>query len=563
MRLAPVLAIAWRDLAQELRGRRGWVLPIVSTLLLLFVAAFPREFPSVSRGDAPISVWRAKGEVPEAVAAIDSVTVTSNDWAHFLFRSHEDEDWSGLQVTSRYIPPEIREVLDGPEPPVIRVDVQVKSDLPDRTALLALIAASVLTGAVSGSIAGERSRRSLETLLAAAVNRSEIVVGKWLAWGGYGAGSAVLAAAATIAFGNAEIGLWLIPLPTVSLAMVALGLYLTRRASDIVGGATVSLRVLPALLSLLGLAAWSAGLASPWLGALVPIGGALVATGGMWPGAPAALLASVVTLLTTVGLLVLTVRDLRAHPPRPQQSLARAPFTLCMTLTLFVAVWIPTLGPLLWGKAGNPILTETLDRAPGVAAVGVGLIALILWQLARTPVGPRRTIGLYAPPADGWLAGTLAGITLAISGSLSGWVALPSDPTLTHVRIRLADTLEPSWTGFVIAILAIVGQELMFRGWLQQRLGPFVATAIFIVVMGPLDPIYTAVLGISLAALVSAAEGSVWPALVARIAMLVFSPLCPPLSPLFTSAVMAVVLAILIGRAVVANRVEAWTRELG
>ncbi|MER2507888.1 MAG: hypothetical protein ABTQ27_03915, partial [Amaricoccus sp.] len=89
--------------------------------------------------------------------------------------------------------------------------------------------------------------------IAAAVTREEIVLGKWLAWAGYGVFAAMSAATVSIALGRVEPGWWLFPLPTVAMGSVALALYLVRHTTDVVSGAATSLRVLPALLTITGL----------------------------------------------------------------------------------------------------------------------------------------------------------------------------------------------------------------------------------------------------------------------------------------------------------------------
>ena len=66
LRPARVVALARRDLAMELRGRRGWALPFIAALLLVPVATLPVGGAARPEGTTPRAV-RVQGDVPAAV----------------------------------------------------------------------------------------------------------------------------------------------------------------------------------------------------------------------------------------------------------------------------------------------------------------------------------------------------------------------------------------------------------------------------------------------------------------------------------------------------------------
>ena len=164
------------------------------------------------------------------------------------------------------------------------VDVSRTQKMPNRSILFALVAASVLTGAIAKSSLGERTNRTLQALLTAAITRMELVTGKWLAWAAYGATAASFATLLSLCVGTTVPGWWVLPLPLVPATTVALGLFMVRHATDRVSGATISLRMLPAVLSILAITAYFIGDYAPLLGAAVPLGGALITIGQVWPG---------------------------------------------------------------------------------------------------------------------------------------------------------------------------------------------------------------------------------------------------------------------------------------
>lgn len=504
-----LLAIARRDLAQELRGRRGLLFGAVTALLLIPVATLRMDIPSP--GERPRRAVWVTGDVPEEVAALDNVRI--GDRGTIRFRREPD---GTLVARTQNLPDEVREALDGPEPEVVVTGNQGESDVPGRSILFALISASVLTGSVSESIGGERSRRTLQALLTASITRGEVVLGKWLAWAGYGGGAGLAAALLALALGRVEPGWWLLPLPTVAGGVVALAMYLSRHARDVVGGATVSLRYLPAVLAFTGLVAWYFGDKNIWLGASLPIGGALIASGGTWTGIGPILLATASTLAFTGLALFLTARDLEKAPPPPDSTWRRALEALGVAGLAAACWWPPLAAPLLWGAAGNPRITEGLPREPGVWAGAVALLLISLVRSGKT-AEPVRELGLRQAPAVSWALALGVGGVLAVTGALAGLLPAPATPLLAAAAERIAAGLHPTWVGPLGFLLAVVAQELLFRGWLQRMVGPFWATAAFVAVIGPFEPIQAVVAGGLLAALTHTARGSVLPAIAARL----------------------------------------------
>jgi ABC-type Na+ efflux pump permease subunit len=150
--------------------------------------------------------------------------------------------------------------------------------------LLALLSLSLLTGPLTESLAGERSRKTLLSLLTASISRGELALGKWLAWAGVSSVMTLAVALSGRVTGAMPLGLWCLGLPLASGMAAALGLWLGRDAEDEVDGAARTLRALPVIaLGLFG-AAYGLNMVSPGLGAVVPLGGALLLAGGLLTG---------------------------------------------------------------------------------------------------------------------------------------------------------------------------------------------------------------------------------------------------------------------------------------
>jgi hypothetical protein len=382
---------------------------------------------------------------------------------------------------------------------------------PKRSLLLALIAASVLTGSLAQSIAGERSQRTLDTLLAASVTRTEIVVGKWLAWSGFGAVSCLFSVAIALLLDRQDAGYWILPAPVVSLGTAALGLWLVRHADDVVGGASTTIRVLPAAVSLAGLAAWILGRIDPLLGAAVPLGGALMAAGDAWPGLAPPLVASASTAAMAAALLAATARDLEPDAAPPDHR----PALIASTVALAAGAWWMTVaGPLMWAMGGNQSLTDQLPVRHGIAAGGLALWLLVVVRMSRDP-SPMAAVGLTRP---GWLGVVAA----AVAAPALAWLTAAGPEGWSwgaQAGRRMHDALIGSgaWDN---ALVAAIAQELLLRGWLRREGGDVVQILASVLILSPLDP--TSGLAVALAAtlVVRLGGGSVIPALVLRAAHL-------------------------------------------
>jgi hypothetical protein len=516
-----LVAIARMDLRTSLSGRRFLGLGGI-TAALLAPAAIVRVEPPENLPETPeVTVL---GDVPDAVLAEYGVIKVDGARAHLLFHRADD---GTLLVRGYDLPPRVRRALDGDTPAIELERRMPDMPVPGRSALFALFAASVLTGGVSESIGGERSRKTLQALLAAAVTREEIVLGKWLAWAGYGVFAAMSAATVSIALGRVEPGWWLLPLPTVAMGSVALALYLVRHTTDVVSGAATSLRVLPALLTITGLLAWYYADDHPLVSAALPVGGALLAAGATWDGAAAPLVATASTLLFSAVLLARTARDLE-QPAVGEDSWWRRLWT-ASALSGFAAlgVWGALLAPLLWGLAGNQVLTDRLPRRPGLVAAGLVLVGMSAVHAARSR-DARDAVGLTAPRPWAWPAAVGVGLALALAaGPLSGLASVaPEGAAWAAATDRLVAALFPGRGAVDAFLLGAVGQELFFRGWMQRLAGPVAATTLFVAVCAPLDPVGGLVIGGSMAALTHA-SGGVGPAIVARLLALAFALALP------------------------------------
>lgn len=479
VRIRRALAISRRDLRAEFKGRQGFILPGVMAMLLVPAATIP----GFDASDAmQPEVYQVAGDVPPEVAALPEVRRSPR--AHLRFFRREDH----LEVNGLAVPGPIRDSLDAGNPAVVVETLPTGFVFPGRTALFALISASTLTGSVSASVGGERSARTLVVLLAAAVSRAEIVLGKWLAWGGLGFLTAMTAALGAVALGRVEPGWWLVPVGTVPLAAVAFGLWLVRRAGDVVAGSTTSLRVLPVLLGFTGIAAWLLGRVDEHLGALVPVGGALIAAGDTWFQPTAVVLSALATLGFCAACLWATARDLEEVPNRepPDQ-----PLLIAMILGTLAAVtwWIPVVVPLLWAEAGNDVLTRQLPIDHGLIAGALGLFTFSLVRAGRSSA-PATDLGLDTPL--GWRTAAVAGLgalALLAAAQLLGPLALDGTAFGAATSDRLAHGLFPVGRHPAIVLAVIVADELLFRGWLARMVGDVRAAIVFAVVKAPLDPI--------------------------------------------------------------------------
>ncbi|MBN2798370.1 MAG: hypothetical protein JXX28_04420, partial [Deltaproteobacteria bacterium] len=499
IRPARILAITRRDLRIGLAGRQGLAMVWISAALLGGTAtvALPEVNPKAKEA------LTLSGEVPPAVAALEGVQVIEG---RGKVRFATDGD--GVLVVTGPVNLAIRTAMDdGREPAVIVEGAPRNFPTPGRTMLLALLSASVLSGALTESLPGERARGTLTTLLSAAISPVELVVGKWLAWTLYGTGSAVIAAAVAVGMGRAESGWWWLPLTVVPGTTVAVGLYLVRRAADVVGGATTTLRVIPLLLGGSALTAWALGDVHPLLGAAVPLGGAIITAGATWPGAAAPILGAISAALLTAALLWGTARHLRENL---SDGPTRSPLTGALTAfaLLAPALWIPVVTPPLWGLAGNPGLTAGLAPSLGLIATHLAMGFAAALYYARDMV-PRALRPASWPP--------LALAVAAILGLLAPWahLRLPTGVALTAMASRTEALLVPAELGVGGALLAVSLQELLFRGAIQRTLGPWASALLFAALISPTDPLPALMIGAGMSFLTHRA-GQLAPALLMR-----------------------------------------------
>lgn len=481
IRAARVLAVARRDLAIGTNGRRGLALPALFGVLLLPIALLPVS----NRGqgiEPPPMVANLTGDVPAEVAQLHGVHVPGAPRSEF-YRTPDGT----LRVHGRYIPVNARAVLDRGDPAAIAVEsVFPDIRIPQRTLLLALLTASILAGTVAESLPGERSHRTLETMLTAGITRGELVLGKWMTWTGIGALGLALSSLIATALGRVDPGYWMLPMLLVPACTIALGLFLVRRSADIVGGATISVRVLPALLGASGIVSWLIGTQSPMLGAAVPLGGALLATGGVWDGPLPPLIASVVTGTTTAGLLAATARDLETDPSGREAVAGRWRAAALLAALGGFGWWTCLLGPELWGLAGNPNMTRGLDGAEGI--IGGSLMALIVamtWAISAYDSADALLLRRVRPSSIGPIV--LVAFLAAATTGASAFVAPSVIPELADARLRTAAALCPSGVGLLL--LSVLAQELLFRGAILRLIGPIPAAIVAAVILSPLDPV--------------------------------------------------------------------------
>ncbi len=517
MRITRVLAIASRDWAIELNGRRGLLMVAVALLLLLPIAAAPEASGSVLQARK----IRVAGELPPPVAALEQVVVDLRRPA-VTFTPPSADNLGQWQLSGAAMPDEIRAAMEGlPSPVHTEVLDPVDLPIPKRSLLIALLAASMLTGALGQTLPGERAARTLEALMLASITRAELIAGKWFAWSLYGATMALLGVATAVGLGRQALGPWMLTVPMVPVGTVALGLWLLRRAPDVVGGATVAIRVLPAALTLLGLVAYALGQVSPWLGAALPLGGALVASGDTWAGVGPPVLAALSTLALSATLLVATARDLdRPYAPLDGHDLAAAWMLAAVAIAGHLAA---VIGPTAWKASGNTDLSAYLDPVAGVRASTFVLALLLLVQLARNP-RPELELRLFPAAFRPWAMATVVGALLVVARPASTLWQAGAGPIVDDARERLRLAF---WVGegdVLFALSAIVVQELMIRGVLKRRLGPWAAGALHVAMLAPLNPIAGVVAALLLGVLAEAGAGAVGPLILAR-AVAVYAPI--------------------------------------
>jgi hypothetical protein len=288
-----------------------------------------------------------------------------------------------------------------------------------------------------------------------------------------------------------------------------------RRAGDVMAGSVTALRMLPAVLSFLGLVSWLLGDQVAWLGAAVPLGGGILAAGSTWPGAGVHLLAAASTLAFAGVMLAGTIRDLDEVPDRTSSE---DPGMIALAATIVAALpwWFAIGSPAMWAPAGNPRFADDLDPGHGVRAGAAALLAISAAVALRSSRPASETLGIGSPSGRGLGLGALAG--LAAAGIAIGYVGVGFPPLIDgDLRERMLAALQPTAIG--PALWAIAADELLFRGWLRTRVGAARSALVFAAVRTPLDPLLGLAVGGLLGA-VAQRTGSAIPAIAARLVWL-------------------------------------------
>ena len=496
MRAARVWAVAWRDLRLVHAGKAWFRLPLLALGLLLPAGAWPIHLdraPTVTEASAA-------GEIPVALQDRIRLDLTSR-----ATLAGSDP----VVVTAAGLSAPLRTALDAlPGPRVELARAPRRRPLPGRSLLVALLAISLLTGPLAESLPGERGAGTLEVLLSASVTRAELVGGKWLAWTVYGGVLATIAAISGMISGAAAPGLWPLALPLVVGVSAAVGLWLVRGAADVVSGAAVPMRVLPMLAVGTGLVAWAVAGASPILGAAVPMGGALLVASGAITGLGALLAAALASAVAVAGLLWSAARVI------DQGGVARAGrgADLGGGLLGVGVIWLAVAGPGLWAVAGNPNLE--LPRGASIAAGGVSAALLAAVWLARGR-------GLSLPWGDrrGALEGAAWGLGLGLILAALDALPIQVQGPLWMAPLRERLLTSPVEGGGLALAAAVVGQTLLFRGVLLDRLGLAASVALGVLAASPFDPAQGALAGLALAGV--ARRRGVLPAMAAMAVMVV------------------------------------------
>ena len=527
MRPARLIAVARRDLRLHFAERRGGILPAVAGLLMAGVAFAPSADDLSDRrvvhhvvGDLPPALDEAVASGAVEHHTLDEARELSKAGQRILGFKASETEGEPLQLIGSSVPNTIREALDAADP---SITVEAIHDepwpMPERSVFLAFLAASVLTGALAQALPGERSQRTLEALLTAAITPLELLAGKWLAWGGFGALAGLVGCVASILAGHQEAGWWLLAVPWVPLGTAALGFLLVRRAADVVGGSIVALRTLPVVLFTSGLLAWWLGSQDPWLGALVPVGGALLAAGDTWPGLGPVALSVLTTALATAWMLWSTARRLGDSERSAQDIGLGAAFASAVVAA--AAWWTTSSSALLWVFGGAPERTEAVGASAAPLAGSMALACLLAVVWARS-ARPRWDLGLTVPPRSAWAYLPFALGLGALSVSLMATYAIDQGLLAASVVVRMTGVSLGSPGHAITGVAVLLTQEVVFRGWIRRQGGDVFAVLAFTVACFPLDPFVGLTLGTALGALTRLSGGSLLPAVAARLVLWVY-----------------------------------------
>jgi membrane protease YdiL (CAAX protease family) len=147
-------------------------------------------------------------------------------------------------------------------------------------------------------------------------------------------------------------------------------------------------------------------------------------------------------------------------------------------------------------------------------ALALALFTMVRVTRSRLPISEELALGELTPRSLGLAVAAVGGLFGA--SLLEGLIPPLGDP---EVAARLQAALYPSWAGMAAASLAVLADELLFRGWLQREVGPGRALAVWTLVKTPLDPISGLLTGLVCAG-ATRLGGGVWPAVLARLGWL-------------------------------------------
>ncbi len=485
MRLSRISAVALRDLRQRVAGKGWYRLPALALALLIPAGIFP--------GSGPPS----ESTVENRPAVVVSGNVPLDLRGKLRLDDTSPIGISGsnpVRVRAPFIPGELRGALDSlPGQPRIEVR-RFRPDirLPGRSILLALLAVSLLTGPLAEALPGERSRKTLEVLLSAGISRTELIVGKWSAWTLAACASAFMAAAMSAATSVQSPSWWLLGLPLFIGTAVALGLWLVRSVSDLVGGAAAPMRVLPVVSVGMALLAWIVSRSYPTLAAAVPLGGALLVAGDVLTGPAPLAAAAAGSAVSTSFLLAWTARDLDRWAGESAAERSGGGGLLAIAA---LGWWLAVGGPGVWAIAGNPGV-----HLSAVAATAGGGAFLLICALVAAAREGCLDLGWDKAGCGRILAASAgSGLLLSLLGTTNTALLLPawSAPVIE----RMAAAALPSGFSLLVTVLVVAGHTMLFRNVLQRRISMIGAAAAWTLIVFPFDPIRGCISGLILGGL--------------------------------------------------------------
>ncbi|MCO4747883.1 MAG: hypothetical protein KC912_24030, partial [Proteobacteria bacterium] len=131
-------------------------------------------------------------------------------------------------------------------------------------------------------------------------------------------------------------------------------------------------------------------------------------------------------------------------------------------------------------------------------------------------------------PSTSWWPALPVAAAVAAGVASRGLAPVPLRPALAAAQTRLGDALQPELLLPLVAV--VIGQELVFRGFLQRAVGPWVALGAFVLTISPLDPLHGIGVGLPLAVLAMHTRSPL-PGIAARLLASVALLALPTLAP--------------------------------